>query len=174
MIIKKIEKRGYIMKMHELMERKNVEHEYVERYVGVRFSEKTKNQIAKFIEENEIDNPESKKDFHTTVVYSQEPLNKTVSVLGDIDPPFVGTKMTFDIWKSQDGKNVLVMKYISKDLTDRHEYFMEKGGATHDFDDFTCHVSLSYDIDEEFDISKLEWTYDPLEIVSEYTEKLRV
>lgn len=95
-------------------------------------------------------------DFHTTVLYSRRAIN-VKSILAQVSPGSFELKpVRFDIFQSRydGGENVLVLVVSSSQLNDLHEKFIAAGG-THDFDDFTPHISLSYNIPTNFDVHKL-------------------
>lgn len=79
--------------------------------------------------------------------------------LGEYAIPYYGIPTEFDIWisNSDDGPatNCLVLKYDCQSLIDRHRYLMGKHGASYDYDDYIPHVTLSYNIGDNFDLSKL-------------------
>lgn len=158
------------MKLVQLVERATKQK--VERYVGVRYSKQSVQQILDFIERNDIDNPIERKDIHTTVAYSRDPINSSVSILGDIDQPFKAKPKGFAVWKTRNEGNALVMLLTCDKLTERHLYFREQGGASYDFDEYLPHITLSYDVDPEFKVDDLKWDGDDLEVVKEYTEAL--
>ena len=87
--------------------------------------------------------------YHTTILYSRKPLPE--SVLPKID--LKKNKMVFkpsglDLFG--EGKDrVLVMKLDAPELITLHEK-MIKLGATHDFPRYQPHVTISYDLPEDF------------------------
>lgn len=112
-------------------------------YVSVRFNKKSNKVLADLRNELAVPNPLQSNKFHSTVLFSRKP----------IDVPLGTTKihayMTNSLllkeWKGNNGKTALVATYESKYLTDSHNYFRALGG-THDFPDYTPHITLSYDI----------------------------
>lgn len=96
-------------------------------------------------------------DFHTSVLFSRRAIN-VKSILAELSPSEIDLKIVgFDIFQSRDdvgGENALVLVIDAPQLTELHEKFIAAGG-THDFDDFTPHISLSYSIPADFDVHKL-------------------
>lgn len=116
-------------------------------YVGVRFSADTVNELVKIQEDLEIPNPLDSSDFHTTVMYSKHIPN--FEPAGELEDITDGEDFQIEIWKSGSGKkNIAVLTYNSDYLTERHEELMDVHSehATWDHDDFSPHITLSYDV----------------------------
>lgn len=146
-------------------------------YAAVRFSEKTKNQIKKYISDNNIPNAINPSKLHTTLLYSRKHIPGYTPV-GKYDKSMIGKPGKFDVWKSsnEDGSstNCLVVEYKCKDLEDRHNELMKKYNATYDFPTYKTHITLSYDIGDMDikDLSDFSDTVPEIEIISEYGEDL--
>ena len=162
------------MKLHELkeaMQKKGT-------YAGVRFCDNTKNAIQAYMDENNIPNMLDKEKLHSTLLYSRKHCP-------DYQPAgptnMVGTPNGFVVWNTQapagkegETSRCLVLKYDCPDLVKRHTSIRKEHGATHDYPDFTPHITLSYDIgdtdvDALPDISKF---LSQINIVHEYSEPL--
>lgn len=68
-----------------------------------------------------------------------------------------------------------MLKLASDLLSDRHYMLREQFDATHDFEEYIPHITLSYDIGD-FDVSKLpdiRAVLPDLYIVSEFNEELK-
>lgn len=149
-------------------------------YAGVHFDYDTKRRIEKYIKENNIPNPVPLHKLHNTLIYSRKFLPK-FEAQGRIDPPWIGEPIEFDVFTAQpdeDGNKArcLVLKFESTECTERHNEIMDKHGATFDYDEYTPHITFSYDIGD-MDIKDLP---DPVEaigdikIVDEYQEDLNL
>jgi hypothetical protein len=140
-------------------------------YVGVRFSKKTNDAIKKFIEYNDIPNMDSIEDnggIHTTLIFSRK-------VLKDFKPKGkVNIKAKAKGFKKigEKGK-ALVMELNSPELVKRHKEIRRKYGATHDWDEYIPHITLSTK-HEDFDEKTLPKFTAPIEVVKEYTEFLEL
>jgi hypothetical protein len=139
-------------------------------YVAAFFDEETNNNIAEYMRINKIPAPVNTASLHTTIVYSTVPVpnfepNHSVDI--DIDT----THATFECWEMRNGSRCLVLKYFSPYLQFRFTEAM-KNGAMYDFDEYKPHISLSYEIPEEFDVSLLPKIDFQLKIVGEYSEPL--
>jgi len=66
---------------------------------------------------------------------------------------------------------MLVLKFKSKDLEKRFNTIINDYGATWDYEDYTSHITLSYNA-PNIDITKLPPYTGPINIVSEYAEDL--
>lgn len=162
------------MKLHELKEALKTKGTYA----GIRFSENTKNSIEAYMRETRIPNMLDKEKLHSTLLYSRKHCpdyqpNEKLSLTGKPDG--------FVVWNTQapegsdrDTTRCLVLKYECPELVDRHFQLRHEHGATHDFPDYTPHITLSYDIgdmdvDQLPDISKF---LSQIELAHEYQEDL--
>lgn len=109
-------------------------------YVAAKFSETTLDEIENLQRELKIPNPVPRHKIHSTICYSR------------VNIPYVCSSGSFEVassgkletWDTKDGK-VLVLKLDSDYLKFRHNYARALG-ATHDFPDYTPHITLSYNI----------------------------
>jgi len=159
------------MKLTDIVEKK----ENKGTYAGVKFSSKTKNAVKKYMKDNDIPNSLRTEKMHSTLLYSRK-YCPDYEPAGEMEESLIGKADGFESWKSQpddDGNtsNCLVLKYVCSDLTDRHESLMKEHGATFDFDDFTPHITFSYDVGD-LDPKKLPKFEEDIEIVEEYGEDL--
>ena len=129
-------------------------------YVSVDFDSKTKDRLEKFMEEHRIPNRISRDKLHSTVVYSRKwiPFRpKAVDI--QVNP------RTYE-WKMfGDEEEVLVLAFRSPELHNRWKQARNLG-ATWDYDDYSPHVTLSYDA-KGFDFSSLPLPKFPLRIIKE-------
>jgi len=145
-------------------------------YAGVHFDADTLKRIKEFSIENEIPQRVQSRTLHSTVVYSKKYL-PNYKAQGGLETPIVGKPKEFSVWDTQpdsDGEttNSLVLQYDAPELVARHEELKKEHGATHDFDTFKPHVTLSYNIGD-LDISKLDpESIGDINIVSEFGEDL--
>lgn len=142
-------------------------------FVGLRFDNESCSALVKFIEDNKIPNAIPTNEIHVTLIYSKKSIAKTFEAEGTLEEPIEVKGKAFDIFKSKDDNNCLVLKLDSKALTARHKYIREEHGATHGFDEYLPHTTLTYDAGD-FDISKLKIPKElkKLKLVTEYSEVL--
>jgi hypothetical protein len=148
-------------------------------YAAVKYSTKTQDKIAKFVKDLGIPNPLPASKLHTTVLYSRKYLEDLPHKTVKFDHPLSATMKGFDVWKTRpdDGSkptDCLVIKLDSPQLTMLHEVLMDLHKATYDFEKYTPHISLSYDI-ADFQTSKISShlkDFGNLEIVEFYVEDL--
>lgn len=138
-------------------------------YVGVRFSDKTKSDIKKYMAGMDIPNPINNDKLHTTLIYSRKNLPK-FKALGDLDKNIIGKFKKFEMWDTQDGNRALVMTYDAPELTARNKEITDEHGATSDYDEYKVHLTLSYDLGD-YDSPLKDYT-GVIEIVNEYYEPL--
>lgn len=137
-------------------------------YAGVRFDKRTVKALEKYINDNEIPNPND--NWHTTLLYSRKHLPH-YQPQEKYKPALTGVPQALEVWPTQSGKNCLVINYSCPPLYQRHHKLMAQHGATYDFDEYKPHVTLSYDIGD-MDIDKLPAFKRKLKIVGEYYEDL--
>lgn len=163
------------MKITELFE----EEQQKGTYAAVKFSQKTIDQIAQYIKENDIPNGTPPDKLHCTVLYSRK-YCPDYEPQGKIDPPMIGECGKLEVWESK-GKlrdkpptRCLVLKFSCPELVERHNELMDDHGATYDFPEYKTHITLSYDIGDmdESDLPDPCDTIKTIEIVKEYGEDL--
>ncbi len=146
-------------------------------YAGARFSEDSVASIRKYIDKNGIPNSPNDDKLHSTILYSRKYLPE-YEAQGMYDPAMKGTPTGTEVWPSQpdeqgNRKRCLVLKFDSPDLAARHSSLMTRHEAMYDFDEYKPHVTLSYDLGDDFDEDKLsDFGEEELEITSEYAENL--
>lgn len=146
-------------------------------YIAVRFNRATQNKLRKLTKQLGIPNEQTvpREKLHCTVVYSRKPF-KDFTIKGKMDEPIKAEPDKLEIFKTQSGANALVLRFHSKELDDRHNYFNDEFGATYDYDEYKQHVTLSYDVGDW----KIPKSFDPksvidsLEMDEEYYEALNL
>lgn len=109
-------------------------------YVAAKFSEKTLDAIEDLQRELKVPNPVPRHKIHTTICYSRVHV-PYVCASGSFE---VATSGKLEVWDTQDGRT-LVLKLDSEYLKFRHQYARALG-ATHDFSDYSPHITLSYNV----------------------------
>lgn len=142
-------------------------------YAGVKYSDKTTEQLQDFVKEYDIPNTVPKSKYHGTILYSRKFLPE-YKPQGKIDPPWKGSNPRLSVFKSdKDKTNCLVIEYDCKDQVKRHKELMKEHEATYDWPEYKCHITVSYDIGEldpnDMDVKKF---VEDIEIVKEYHEDL--
>lgn len=161
------------MKLFEILVEKqdNEEQSKTGTYVAAKFSDKSKDDLTKFIKDNNIINSVAPNKLHVTILYSRKDCNLNYN--NKLDTEYQGKPEKFEVWKSQSGKNCLVLKLQSDQLSERHKFLMDKHKATYDYDQYKPHVTLSYDVGEDFDLKSLDIDKIPtLTLSTEYGEPL--
>lgn len=145
-------------------------------YAGVRYSQASRDAIKRYQKENNIPNPLDPSKLHSTLLYSTKHL-PDYTAAGMYDPTLKAQPKTFEKWASQpdeDGKvsQCLVLTTDSPELVKRHEKLMDEHDAKYNFPEFKTHVTLSYDVGDDFDVDSLPPFEEELEITEEYQEDL--
>lgn len=157
-----------------LRELANKETETDGTYVGLKLTSDSKERVREYIAGKAIPNPIDEDDLHITLIYSRKALPK-FKARGELDPPIEATPKSFDIFKSQSGKSVLVLKLDSPELTARHKAIRKEHGATHDFPDYIPHVTFSYDVGDDFDLKSVKAeNVGKVSFGEEYSEPLQL
>lgn len=138
-------------------------------YIGMRLSSDSKKLIQDFINENDIQNPVPLSDLHVTLIYSEVYANGIDSK--DKLDSVGGVSKGFSLFGED--KNVLVLEVESEGLTERHNEYMEQFPELKwSWPDYKPHVTLSYDVGSDFDLSILPPFKDKIIFVDEYVEDL--
>lgn len=139
-------------------------------YVGVKFSPATNRALVRFVRENRIPEPLPIDDFHTTVIYSKQPIPE-FRALGDLSEPVKVPKAGrgFDLFGKE--KNTLVITFSSSFLLRRFKAARAFGGTT-DYPQYRPHITLSYSVPNDYDVNLLPIYDGPIEIISEYSDPL--
>lgn len=131
------------MKMSELLELRGT-------YVCATFNQASVNILANWCYENDVPKPNvTISKLHSTILYSRknvpnvpslEILAKQIRVSAD----------HLEIWDTTSGKfgisRALILVLHAPEFIKIHEKFIKEKNATHDFPDYTPHITLSYDI----------------------------
>lgn len=145
-------------------------------YAGVRFSTQTKIDLIKYCIYNNIPNPVSVDNLHSTLLYSRKHL-PAYKACGDYFLPMHGKAKELTVWKTtplnptDEKTRCLILVYDCEDFIDRHKNLLNRHNTTHEYSDFTPHITLSYNIGN-LDISNLPPYTGSIVIVREYQEEL--
>lgn len=142
-------------------------------YVSVNFSESTKEKIKSLMDSHQIPNPLSTDKLHITLLYSRVPLKSKYYVEDFFKPIHVHPHKP-EIFKVND-KNVLVITIESEWLNLKHRILREQHGGSHDYPSYVPHITLSYDVPDDFNCDIIQESlsqFGPLEIVNEHISEL--
>lgn len=135
-------------------------------YVAAKFSDLTLDAIEDLQQKLKIPNPVPRHKIHSTICYSRVSVPYVVSS-GSFE---VARSGHLEVWDHGDSP-VLVLVLNSEYLKQRHHYARALG-ATHDFPDYTPHITLSYNV------GPLSFTKDvvqiPVVLDREYKEPLKL
>lgn len=137
-------------------------------YVAVKFKQETLDNIAEYQRRNNIPNPVPVEELHSTVVYSHTNIDwfpaESINLKVNTDSSVLET------WETKSGKTCLVWHYYSSYQHKRFEEAMAKG-ATYDFPEYKCHITLSYDAGD-YDAESLHKPDFPILLDHEIVEEL--
>lgn len=103
----------------------------------------TREKIALIMTLFNLENYTSPYDLHVTVIYSRKEcptIDESFAAL-----PVTATGKAFSIFTNADGGNCLVVELESEGITNLHNSLINEHGATHDYDSYNPHITLSYD-----------------------------
>lgn len=141
-------------------------------YVGVKLTKESRDTLYDEAKKLKIPNLLDKSEYHITVIYSRKHL-PNFEPLGKYENPIVAKPKTLSLFTTSSGNPCLVIELTCPKLEKRHEHIMKVHGATYDWDEYKCHITLSYDC-EDFDIKKknAKKLFSNIEIETEYEEPL--
>ena len=133
-------------------------------YVAAKYDETSCHLLSAWMHMWQIPNPVPTDKLHSTVVYSRAPLSidKQLFFQELIEQDhkvrdWRATPTGFAFFQSSSScskRDVLVLLLDCPFLYDLHDDLIEMG-ATHDFDTYEPHVTLSYGVPENFDVKRL-------------------
>lgn len=152
MVMDIINRKKDMMSFKDFIIEEDKEHKYGS-YLSVKPDKESAQVLDDWNKTNKIPNALKQDDFHCTVIYSRKGIPSAKHY--DMNLPINAKVGGLKVFNTPDGKNCLVAKLNSKDLTAHHETIMNKYGAVYDFEKYNPHVTLSYDIGS-FEIKDLK------------------
>ncbi len=139
-------------------------------YVAAMFDADTQRNVDAWLKRQNVPNAVAGASLHTTIVYSRVPVQFEPKHTVDVE---INTAYSnLEVWDTNSG-HTLVLHFFSPYLHIRFHEAMA-AGATYDFDEYKPHVTLSYDVGPDFDLTTLEPIDFPLNIIGEYSEVLDI
>tara|TARA_R110000868_G_scaffold97805_2_gene269065 strand:- start:341 stop:814 length:474 start_codon:yes stop_codon:yes gene_type:complete len=121
-------------------------------YVSADFDAGTKRSLYAWAKLNAIPSVIASDKFHCTVLYSRKDVPNVTEIVQHVAPATIKIKpLNFNKF---DEDKVLVLELESSALSSLHKSLIANGG-THDYESYTPHVTLSYKLPAEYDISEL-------------------
>lgn len=112
-------------------------------YVAGSYSSESVRRLTAMIDTLSIENPVDSKDLHTTIMYSETPVEDyRDSGLSSVTLPV--TPLAFEVFES-DGKNVLVLLIASAHLHMVHFRIKDEYDVEYSHPTYRPHITLSYD-----------------------------
>lgn len=132
-------------------------------YVSAKFTPESANKLAEWCVSHLIPSPTNLTKYHSTIVYSRTDVPEADKLVDDFVKLHQKIKLQgerFELFDSKGGptgnekKNVLVLVLKAPKLTKLHE-LLKKHGASHDYEEYHPHVTLSYEVPDGFDYKSL-------------------
>lgn len=123
-------------------------------YIKLTYNKCSVDNLYKYMISNNIPNMINMDDIHTTLLYTRKaiagyiPSNKLNGI--KVNP------LKLDLWKTCDGLNCLVLLIESKDISNLHNYIVKQYNGKHMHNQYIPHITLSYNIDNNFNYKKLQ------------------
>ena len=124
-------------------------------YISCEYDRESLEPLVKWMQDHEIPFPIQLGQIHTTILYSRTPVSAIPAIDfadWEIEP------MHFELFplSSEDVGELraLVLRLSSDELIDTHNKLVARGGS-HDFPDYHPHLTISYNVPADFDLSKL-------------------
>lgn len=140
-------------------------------YVCARFSAESNKAIAKFAKSIGL-NPMPEAEFHATIAYSEPNLGVDIGIStlkGTAE--VTGIKYLGDVGSEY---RAVVIEIKSKEIQERHEYYIEEHGYKHTFNSFIQHVSLQYNPKEGLNLKNIKLPIFKIDLASEEVQSLKV
>lgn len=116
-------------------------------YVSVRPNEASCNLLVDLQNKLGLNDRVPPNKLHVTITYSKRPC-PAASKLSGMPAEWPAKVVGFERWQGADGSWCLVAKLDCKPAVKMHHHMREEYGATHDYPDFTPHVTLSYNCED--------------------------
>lgn len=112
-------------------------------YIGIKYNPYSIKKLIDVASAYQVPNILEIDKIHTTLIYSRNSVDE-VEVYSDMNYMAIPNKL--EIWKSQSGKNCLVLTLDSIKIVNRHHELMNKYNFTYDYPEFKPHITISYNI----------------------------
>lgn len=126
-------------------------------YVSCDYDLLTAEKLATWCVENLIPQPLSADKYHSTLLYSRKPVPTAQEIVDKVDKEIELQPVGFKMFDSKEDPSfkALVIELKAPQLIALHEKLIAAGG-THDYDDYTPHVTVSYNAPRDLDVSMLK------------------
>lgn len=135
--------------------------QYVERrqhgtYVSCDYDLESAQNLGKWCVENLITDPLAADKYHSTVLYSRKPV-EAQEIIDKLNEELEFGCIGFKLFDSKEDptKSALVIELDAPQLVALHKKLIAAGG-THDYDDYTPHVTVTYTAEPSLDLSSLK------------------
>lgn len=133
------------MNMFEVMQLKGT-------YLATRYTQESVNKLSKWCQDQNVPKDRAQIDrLHTTILYSRKHI-PGLPLIESVKQIEVMTS-ELDIWDTTDTKfagngptRALILKLEAPALVEMHQRLMIEHNATHDYESYIPHMTLSYDV----------------------------
>lgn len=136
-------------------------------YFGVVPDEEGMEKVKDLIKKLKLKSPIEEEKIHVTLMYSEDKGNPLIPPSSDL--VYEAKPVSFALFGPE--KNCLVVKLESADLQARHNELLANG-FIHSYDDYSPHITLSYDYDGELPDSEKLKDLGMITFSNEYTQAI--
>lgn len=118
-------------------------------FIELKFDEETIKNVNQYLISNKIPNPVNLDELHLTLLYSRKGVQDylpTNELKGESLYP-----KSLHIWPTQDGTNCLVCEVWNTKVSRYHNNLIKYHKASHDYQYYIPHITLSYNFDGNLD-----------------------
>lgn len=125
-------------------------------YVSATLDESSTNNVFSFLSKQGIDEsikltPEH--EYHITILYSRKNIPKEKWINVKVAHRCIPKK--YNIFPYKNEKNCIVLELIAPTLVSIHKELIKAGG-THDYSSYIPHITIAYDVPNNFDLKQLK------------------
>lgn len=114
-------------------------------YICADLSKESSDELHSWVKNSKINNPTKPEDYHVTITYSRKGVPQASKYIKDISLPIDSKVIGWKIFPTQKGGNCLVGIMAGDEFKLHHDKIRKIYGATHDYDEYHPHVTISYD-----------------------------
>lgn len=139
-------------------------------FVGVKLTTESNARLCGWLQENLIKNPMSPDKLHVTLVLDKTGPIRYHPITYPQPVPVDPRTYTIDLFGEE--KNIMVLKFESPFLEDRHQKLRKRHGLSWDFPTYIPHITLTHEVQEI--VTELEPPNFELELGREYLEEFNL
>lgn len=122
-------------------------------YVSAIFTPETVHNLTQWSVDNLIEKPLDPSKYHSTILYSRKTVPSAQDIVNSMSTEFEFSASNFSLFDGSTPElKCLVVELNAPELKQLHQKLKDAGG-THDFPEYNPHVTLSYNVPSNVDLS---------------------